>query len=383
MKVFFPVLVLLTILRNIQSNKIISQEIFESVGTYDIFLRIGTAERYLQLELDMSIDFMWISIKSFKEEEIIRIAEKEYIGLSGKEIEAEKLLANITFENSTNISLTEFPFYFIESRAIRSFDSFPLGFSVHNKSFSIIDYLYQKKYIERLAFGLQYNNDTQSGAIHFGGIPDEAITPYQQRCKVIEGYSSWGCNLTQVIFDNKVFQNVNYSFFQSNQEFLYAPKEFMNYINSTVFTPYIKNETCYIASINEDIASFNCECESIKSFPSFHFIFGEIAFTLNSSQLFDFNTNECVFIVQLNEINNTEWIFGVKFLNNYISLYDYENKDITFYSKIPFIQPKELFSSRYSLLIKILSIILIVIMTPSLLMLIIHKFKIEDYKELM
>ena len=85
----------------------------------------------------------------------------------------------------------------------------------------------------------------------------------------------------------------------------------------------------------------------------------------------------------MNEINNTEWIFGVKFLNNYISLYDYENKDITFYSKIPFIQPKELFSSRYSLLIKILSIILIVIMTPSLLMLIIHKFKIEDYKELM
>ena len=96
MKVFFPVLVLLTILRNIQSNTIISQEIFESVGTYDIFLRIGTAERYLQLELDMSIDFMWISIKSYKEEEIIRIAEKIYIGLSGKEIEADHQRSRFT-----------------------------------------------------------------------------------------------------------------------------------------------------------------------------------------------------------------------------------------------------------------------------------------------
>lgn len=362
-------------------SKIIPLSLTESAGTFDIFIEVGNNNQFQHLELDMSIDFMWVSIQNFKEEDVIRVAEKDKLIIGQSEVEGNKYISNMTFtsfdeDDINNITLYNFPFYYLTRRTIRSFDSFPLSFKIQNESYSFIHYLYNKHFINHKKFGLHYLLDKGNGTLYLGGLPENVLNknPYKTSCKVNENYPSWGCNLTKVIVDNYTYINEGYSKFQSNQRYILAPKKFSKYLYDRILKPYITNGTCD-KSFPIDNFYFDCKCNEIDFFPTVHFVFENTIFTLNISNLFDREEETCHFRIELNDDNETEWIFGIDFLSQYYSLYDYDSKLITFYNDIPFKQETERVIRNKKLPINIINITLIILMTFMIIILLIIKQK--------
>ena len=60
--------------------------------------------------------------------------------------------------------------------------------------------------------------------------------------------------------------------------------------------------------------------------------FDKVKFRLTLKDIFDEMGDMSQLIMDINEKNDTEWIFGVSFLKLYNLLFDYEDKSITFYS---------------------------------------------------
>ena len=79
-----------------------------------------------------------------------------------------------------------------------------LAYKFDNESYSLVHMLYNNKVIEKKLYGIYFDNNRNEGSISFGGIPSNAHLAYSNKgsCNANDKYSSWGCNLTSINFDN-------------------------------------------------------------------------------------------------------------------------------------------------------------------------------------
>ena len=138
-----------------------------------------------------------------------------------------------------------------------------------------------------------------------------------------------------------------------------APKRFyQKYIIDYYLKEYIGNNACSKKDYgNYDIT---CKCDDIRYLEAISFIFGNKQFTFTYEDLFYTFEQLCLFAIVQNT-KDDEWKFGLTFLLKYKTLFDYDSKSISFYSKdeLPSIDLDILFPKNR--IIKWISILIVII----------------------
>ena len=181
-----------------------------------------------------------------------------------------------------------------------------------------------------------------SGYLFIGGSPDEFIKDKRQYIlKMNNNY--WGGNLHYVVFDNGninngafVYYNKDKMIFQAGLGYVYAPQKFIDNFIDKYLKELFENKLCTIVSIDLDEKAIECYKENIKEipFPKYiDFIIEDYIFRVEMEIfMFSYSNKVRIELRQKEEYTN-QWVFGALFLSNYISVYNYDKKEIIFYNQ--------------------------------------------------
>ena len=180
-----------------------------------------------------------------------------------------------------------------------------------------------------------------------GDIPDEISYKSNKGECTVKG-DVWGCDLFFIYFANQSNnkKNIKYNYinyydaiFDSGEDFIYAPTEYLDYLKSSVFKEQFQAGECgYISHLSYNSIECTNSPNLWKNLPTYiNFVLGNYIYSINTTKLFyDCGMNLMrLIIVEKTEGSYKErqkWIFGASFMHNYISSFDFDEKKITFYS---------------------------------------------------
>ena len=231
--------------------------------------------------------------------------------------------------------------------SIKAFQSgLSLGFAPYNLNYSLTHQLYNSSAISSLSFTF-FPNETNphaahsaSGKIYFGKPPRHIINNKPSSSCSVSSHQYWSCHLTQVNLNVDKFYPVNMPItFNTYHSNTYVPKEFLEYLSSTLFAEAFQRKLCWNGR-HELERGIVC---SYKLDPVDWFGERTIAFVIESAvyekKLAEmFIPYKDAFVFELSEYNDywnrvTKWEFGGRFLKAYTTTFDYSEKRITFYKE--------------------------------------------------
>ena len=311
-------------------------DIFDYYGSPNINLILGNSTVLENFDLDMSIDYLWVSSMMYtnNSDYTIKLVEKNITLKPHTDASFLHLETNIKLPK-TNITLNDFPFYLTTDLFWLAYDSIPLAYKFQNESNSIIHTLSKKGIIKRKSITFIFPEEkSDNGTLIIGNSfncfnQETLITS----CKVNPNYTTWSCNLLQTQINKRVFQNTFHSIFQANIKAIMTPYYFMVEMNNSIFQQYYEENICkYKRNWNSE--NIECECSQLKENQSISLIFDTCVFLFQNKELFiEKENNKCYFIFEPNLINNETWIIGINFYKRYITDFDYEKGVISFYQR--------------------------------------------------
>ena len=275
----------------------------------------------------------------------------------------------------------------------KSFSAFAFGFHIYNELHSLTHSLsYDNPYMSS-KFSLAFPNNVEEdyGYLFFGDTPKnkmgkEAFT-YNSTIKIKGNKKYWQTELTNIIIP-KYFSVYNtykyYSYFSTLTPYILLPKNIFEELIKQYFGKYLKNNKC--KRFGYGVKEYDCPCSIVNELPSIGFVIDNNYYLLSSADLFFPYENICVFNIISNEeeygVDSNHIVFGIRFLWNFVSEFDYEKKSITFFSKKPFENITSINGllkgkSIFFVLLIIQSFLLIAILINSYLILNISKVRIS------
>ena len=283
---------------------------------------------------------------------------------------SKKIIIDINNEKK-NLYPIPFIFYFNERKlnlniyseilqnSINCTNTFSLPYKFLYDENNIFFKLKNEKIISSKSYAIEKENITKNNYIYLGGIPRiKTYKKYSQNCQVDKKFSSWVCKLNSISFKNEnyIFINKNdFLSFNFDLDINYISDNFYNYLLEYPFKNYISNKTCYIQNY-----IIYCDCNLINK-KIISFIIYENTFELYFKQfLKEINHNKCQILFEKNPKNRNLFVLGSSFLENYITLFNYETEYITFISNNPFIIGFEL---NFTLLLMLICCFILIFQT--------------------
>lgn len=215
------------------------------------------------------------------------------------------------------------------------------GSQITNPSTSIVHNLYKQGNITHLSFAffVSEHKSYSDGTLYFGGVPSLAIVNKQKgSCKVNNVHSTWSCQLNNIIIGNVtqptfMIHNSNYSYFNPIHGEIYIPEWFFtNVVEMIILKEFIRNGTCVIRRKN-DVSLYACDYNVIEKISDISFQFDEFVFHVDKYMFFNCDVVfKCTFLLQTHLAVKDHWVFGTMFMRNYDMEFDYEDKEIRFYT---------------------------------------------------
>lgn len=235
---------------------------------------------------------------------------------------------------------------FKEEEELEQKKGIPFGYQIRDESFSPIFQLKKAKLINKMAFGLSFR-DASHAYMHFGGLPYHLIhNKYLAKCPINKRKPYWGCLMSKMYMtkqngylNNQFNFDINeFVFFQTIHNDILAPMSFMEKLKVNYFNQYFDNGECQYNN-EYSYSTFSCKCLNNILEGNLILVLNGINFSLPIKSFFhnyySINHEErCTFIIKGH--NKEQWEFGTIFLKRYTTLFDYENKEILFYSNTPF-----------------------------------------------
>lgn len=333
----------------LSNENILSVEYIRIMNSFSMGVILGEKHQKSYLEIDMSLDYLWVTPYIYNNEiSSTRIMKTEYeLQFRNKEIQCQMIRDQLILpnDNNNNIITKDFTFFLIPHEEVYETDSIGLGLKYDDKmGTNLVHVLKREKIIDKMTFAF-VGESRNYGHLYFGGIPKSVIQEKKlyhiAKAKVDESFNTWGFNLSHIIFtyknqSNIIYINNEYSYINSKKAQVYAPMTFISYFNQTIMKDYFEDGSCtYIPFESKYL--FTCKATVAENFPNIAFIVDNIKIEISGKDLFDQSLNQFYFIFRINEININQWMFGSDFLSEYITQFDYENKEITFYSDKPFV----------------------------------------------
>ena len=338
----FLILIILLILQNFNYALSIKELVYLDYNALTITLSSYPHFIRERIVMDLSEPFCYFPESVFKQELVVITKDTK---------------SSITIRNQTSIlEYTTTELNFTQSNTILSNlnvicnpqNDFPLissfiGLSYKNytQGFSVLKLMKEQKLINKLKFGFVGNRKHEAENFFFDEVPNSFIKDlFKHTIKVNETKGEWGLDVKGIYFENeesdKRFNNIFYAYVNTINDRIFAPKKFMwHLINTDVFQKYVNYDACALIS-SFDSMYITCQCDSLNDFPALYLEINGYVFPLTKDDLFFsvHNVNTCLFLIQYNYIDACEqWMFGSKFLRKYITEFDAEKKEITFYSQ--------------------------------------------------
>lgn len=336
-------IIVLYIYINVYSFQIISIDYMQLSNSYTIQYQIDQlSNRHEYAAIDLSFDYTLLVIPNFTpyytyiRKNILLLNEtRNVLEYESKlELSESKLQLNIPVNIIDNIDDDK---KYVESKI-------GLSYKYDDERFSLVHSLKQEHIISHLSFSFNrvFSSTSSKPQMYFGGIPQTVKNKYKYKAsfKVNESHKEWGINLINVRIGNESFNidynNTFYSYLNTKDSIIKAPLSFMKFLNESIFNELYKQRKCSYRYGRTH--SIDCFMREIDTFPTITFHFEGYFFSFNIYSLFNvIERGEFgLFLIQSNEYNDYQWVFGNMLFENYLTEFDYETNLITFYSSFPF-----------------------------------------------
>ena len=336
-------IIVLYIYINVYSFQIISIDYMQLSNSYNIQYRIDQlSNRHEYAAIDLSFDYTLLVIPNFTpyytyiRKNILLLNETRNIleYESKLELSESQLQLDLPVNIIDNIDDSK---KYVESKI-------GLSYKYDDERFSIVHSLKQERIISHLSFAFNrvFSSTSSKPQMYFGGIPQIVKNNYKYKAsfKVNESHKEWGINLLNVRIGNESFNfdynNTFYSYLNTKDSIIKAPLSFMKFLNESIFNELYKQRKCSYRYGRTH--SIDCFMREIDTFPTITFHFDGYLFSFNIYSLFNVveRGEFGLFLIQSNEYNDYQWVFGNMLFENYLTEFDYETHLITFYSSFPF-----------------------------------------------
>lgn len=342
------VVIILSLIIHSMPN-IITQKFSCMNGVYRTFTHFGKDRITINLDIDLSNNFTWIQ-NEFLEGRDTSSGPTKFEYDTNSTTDLFLVNQDLDIGNNPNF-IRNFPHY-ISNTYFNSLlhlrVKWCIGFAskFEDENFSIVHQLYNMKAIKKKEFGFALNQrghySNPQGTIYYGGFPETLnFNSTKAKCNINPQYSSWGCKLSKIIFNgNKVYLNTFYSYFNTNRKEIFAPIDFINFLEKDFLNKYIENGQCKAVHYLEQY-EIRCDLEASKHLiDNMKFIFDDrIQLNLTLKDLLDCSLYSCTLLLQGNAKFHNDWVIGTALLSKYDILFSYEDNSITFYGNIELRQP--------------------------------------------
>ena len=236
-----------------------------------------------------------------------------------------------------NLQINNLSFYIPNGLTWVRESGLALGYHIKDESFSIVHNLFFNKKIEKLQFAFYNLFNKDKGALYIGGIPSDKHKelPYKGIVRVNETLPTWGFKLKNIKYNNSVYQMNIPCIIHSAIDDVFISNDIFQFMVNSVFKEEIEKHVCesnFLWIYHQNYLV----CKSvIKGGNRIKFDFESFSIDLAINDLFNqLHHSKFISNTKPNEfLNFSGAILGIGFLNlfNY-TLFDYENKQIEFYS---------------------------------------------------
>ena len=296
----FITLVLLYLFNYSISSKNFKIPYKKMLDSYRINIRLGDPLQSSDVELDLGIDYMWISNFFYSVDKSFSFSYQQNANFFffTKTINCQSIQDDIVFSpyKEKDITVNHFPFYEVNKEDSNGYQSIGLGYNS-----SLLSQFKNMKLIIKRQFSF-YQINYLDGFILFGELEEENKKeyPYKASCSVKN--STWGCQLSNVLFkqNNKSiidYENDNIAFFNSKIHNIKAPKKFIVFLRNHLFNEYIDNRVCNYFQ-ESSFENFECTCDIVDKFPDISLVFDGGVFNINRNLLFKKISGICSFNIK-------------------------------------------------------------------------------------
>ena len=341
MQILFFAFVSIFLLHFIHSKEFIVSSYRKRGSSYEIevlFDSIFVLHRFIPI--DLTYDYSFLSIPNYRPISEVFIKETN-LPKQNLNVMESKGFFNLVFSKT---ALFDFYLYINpkDKKSVKEFIGLALHF--HNENFSLMHQLKKNNRINELSFTFdRYYRDKVNNELYIGGYPKEKIiNQHKATLNVNDKFNSWGVNLYEINIENhhrvvSSYDNSHFAIINTNDDMIYFPKDVFKYLKRIVFSRYINENIC--EEIEEgDSLYINCLLTELYNFPNITIVIDGIHFTLAKRKLFvPINSEDpySTFIIQSKSFDY--FVLGTSFFDEYITQFNYEQKQITFYSETPFV----------------------------------------------
>ena len=207
-----------------------------------------------------------------------------------KKYNVSRYSTNIKFHD---VTLSNFPVYIYHKHIHYYTDKgIGLGYKFQDEEMSFVHQLYKNRCVDHLMYVFKGDMTLTKGTTYFGGVPqnEHLKLPYQGHCDVIDGYSSWGCNLTSIQLGNDTLTVNKYSAFHTGFYRIHLPPMIYEFVKKHLEVPLSVNEC--IEELNE-MKGNNILCKSRKYLDmEFNFMFEGVTLKMTLNSFFEINKDD-------------------------------------------------------------------------------------------
>jgi hypothetical protein len=373
-------------------------------------LQESSKQHTIQFDLQSSINIVYSDILDANTLKTIPKFPETNVILNHKNYYGYYTYISLNIPDS-QISLQNIP-TFLSTKGVYSFkNSLSLSFISNSNSISFLEYLTINKHIHYKTFSIINFPTVLQSAIYFGGIPNEIskTSTYFGKCSIISNSTNWGCKLdsitvlnnftahkTYTLFSKKTFNNTNnynnihnqirddnslLAMFNPKDKYFSIPQFMFQKLKDEIFRDVFKNHDCSFGSDNIIFCSLY-KASSILSEIRFKIEGDE--YIIYGSDLFEYYDKMAEFLIIQNEdSNDLNVVLANGFIKRFNISFDYDNEEVTLYSKYSIVYPNYNKRSRSNVVksIRLCKTNVIVLVCGSLLLLFIKVLEMRQHNK--
>ena len=334
--------------------------------------KIGTPPKEINVILDIGSKRTWISNKYYDKSKSSSYVSKDLFESNEQYDFTYNGIASLETFEIENKTLEDFQFILVDE-LINNNNNYiniingvlSLGHEYDSKHQSLV---YEMSHVSNTFYNMFMFKfgENNKGELLIGDMTEDQKRKYNyiNKCRFIKSRNKdeqikWQCELTQIFigsvedyptFRNNMMEQTGYiisrndknniaiveeiATFETIFNRIYVPEDVMDYLKTYYFKNIVNDE--YLCEFNEkeDSIKVKCNIEEVSKLKRLNFVFdGKTDLSFPSQNLFECNfKGDCKFLIEYNK-KYDNFIFGLPVFKMYNIIFDYNSRDLSFYSK--------------------------------------------------
>ena len=328
-------------------------------------VKIGNPKQDIKVILDLGSTRTWISDQYYNSQKSTSYSSLDTLDSHHQyDFSFSGILSTETFQVSDK-TLEQFKFVLVNNLQNSNFQGvLSLGHEYDSKHNSLV---YEMSHVCNTYYNMfMFKFDENGGGeLLIGDTTEEQKERYHliNKCRYliggdIEDQIKWRCELTQIFiggiedfptFQNDLMEQTGYYIsktdfnkminvnqpvaFETIFDKIYVPKKTMEYLKKNYFKNFANDQQICNYNDNKDTIIIKCSKDDLPKLKKLNFVLSEkTALSLPTSAIFECTDDSCECLIQYNS-KYKGFIFGLPIFKLYNIIFDYNSRDLMFYSQ--------------------------------------------------